>query len=86
MIVPLPKAQSRISDQAGIPTREWYNYFRSMLTDAEGNPELEAQIQAILIRLAALENGSVNFQLLGLDSVIVVGTPSNGFVKINLDC
>lgn len=81
----IPKAQSRLSDASGIPTREWYNYFRALLDAADGNPELEAQIQAILVRLESLENGSVNFQLLGLDSVIVVGTPSNGFVQINLD-
>lgn len=85
MIVPLPKAQSKITDPTGIPTREWYNYFRSMLESAEGNPALEAQIQAILIRLEALEEGGTNFQLQGLDSVVIYGTPTNGFVKVTLD-
>lgn len=85
MIVPLPKAQSKITDPTGIPTREWYNYFRSMLESAEGNPALEAQIQAILIRLEALEEGGTNFQLQGLDSVVIYGTPANGFVKVTLD-
>lgn len=81
----IPKAQSRLSDQSGIPTREWYNYFRSLLEAADGNPALEAQIQAILIRLEALENGGVDFQLLGLDSVVVYGTPANGFVRVTLE-
>lgn len=85
MIVPLPKAQSKITDPTGIPTREWYNYFRSMLESAEGNPALEAQIQAILIRLEALEEGGTNFQLQGLDSVVIYGTPANGFVKVTLE-
>lgn len=83
IIVPLPKAQSRISDQSGVPTREWYNYFRSMLESAEGNPALEAQIQAILVRLEAIEEGA-DFTMLGIDSVQVFGTPSGGLVKITL--
>lgn len=82
----IPKAQSQISNSSGVPTREWYTFFLSLLQSAEGNPALEAQIQAILIRLEALENDAgVDFQLLGLDSVIVVGTPQNGIVQINLE-
>lgn len=82
----IPRAQSPLVDRAGHPTREWYSFFLSALEAADGDSDLEEQIRAILARLAALEDSSpLNFQLLGLDSVVVSGTPQNGYVQINLD-
>ena len=82
----IPRAQSPLVDRAGHPTREWYSFFLSALEAADGDSNVEEQIRAIIVRLAALEGSSpLNFQLLGLDSVIVTGTPQNGHVQINLD-
>lgn len=82
----IPRAQSPLVDRAGHPTREWYSFFLSALEAADGDSSLEEQIRTILARLAALEGSSpLNFQLLGLDSVVVSGTPQNGYVQINLD-
>ncbi len=82
----IPRAQSPLVDRAGHPTREWYSFFLSALEAADGDSNLEEQIRAIIARIAALEGSSpLNFQLLGLDSVIVTGTPQAGQVQINLD-
>lgn len=67
---------------SGTATREFYNFLRQLATLA-GNAELQAEIDAILVRLEALEEGE-DFTIQGPLSVAVTGQPSNGLVMLAL--
>lgn len=83
----LPRPQARIADGGGTPTREWFDFFRSLLafvqTQDGDNSAVEAQIAAIIARLEALENeGAPTID--GLNSVQVTGSLESGLVQIQL--
>lgn len=87
--ITIPAASKAIINQkdgpqgnAGTATREFYNFLRqlaSITTDAD----IQAEIEAILIRLDEIEVGS-NFTIQGPYSVAVVGQPSTGLVALSL--
>jgi hypothetical protein len=87
--ITLPAASKSIINQkdgpqgnAGTATREFYNFLRQLAT-LTSNAELQAEINAILVRLEELEQGS-NFTIQGVLSVAVTGQPSNGLVALAL--
>lgn len=81
----IPRPQAPLIDRGGLPTREWYTYFLEMTAAASGNPELETELRQILARLAELEQASpINFNVVGLSSVDVFGSPQNGYVQVSL--
>ncbi len=85
MEYPIPKASSTLVDGRGAPTREWYNFFRTLLGDQSGD-DFEAQLQALAARVATLEaDESASFSIQGGGSVTVYGTPQGGIVQITLD-
>lgn len=76
----LPKVQQPVSDARGFASREWYAFFRS-LAGLDG-ATLQAEIAALVDRVAALEDGqSLTFN--GAQSVTV--TNVDGTITISLD-
>lgn len=67
---------------AGTATREFYNYLRQLAT-LTGNAELQGEIDAIILRIEALEAGE-DFTIQGQFSVAVTGQPSTGLVMLAL--
>jgi hypothetical protein len=87
--ITLPRANQALINQrdgpqgnAGTATREFYNFLLQLAT-LTSNAELQAEIEAILVRLEALEQGS-DFTIQGNLSVAVTGQPSNGLVALAL--
>lgn len=81
---PIPKAASAIADARGAPTREWYNFFRTLLGNQSGEA-FEAQLQALAERVSELEEGeAASFIIQGGNSITVYGTPAGGVVQIGL--
>lgn len=81
----LPRPQAPLSDGAGFPTREWYDFWRQSADGAESLAEIEAQIVAIEAAIAALEaSGGNSATLLGPASVTVSGTLAGGAVTFRL--
>lgn len=81
----LPRAQAA-SNGGGPFTREWYDFFRSLLQFVGDNSDSAAQIQEILSRLEALENEADDpaATINGLASVQVFGSLESGLVQIQL--
>ncbi|KMM77081.1 hypothetical protein ACP93_02670 [Xanthomonas sp. NCPPB 1128] len=68
-------------------TQEWHTFFL-MLRDAAGSDtDLQAQIDALAAKVAALPagSGSATFSLRGIGSVQLDGSPAAGAVQIMLD-
>lgn len=81
----LPRAQSNIADRRGVTTKEWYDFFLSLLQFVGEESEQGAIIQSILDRLQALEDADDTDAIIqGSGSVNVLGMLSNGFVQIRL--
>lgn len=81
----LPRAQSSIADRAGSPTREWYAFFRALLSFYQESGSLPAEFSELEARVSVLENESgADFSISGLMSVSVQGTPQSGQVQIYL--
>ena len=81
---PIPKAGAAIVDGRGAPTREWYNFFRTLLGSQAGE-DVDAEIQALAERVSALEaEHTTSFTIQGLGSVVVHGSPQSGIVQISL--
>lgn len=78
----LPRAQAA-SNGGGPFSREWYDFFRSLLEFVGDNSDNAAQIQEILARLDALEDEE-GATIQGLQSVKVQGTLDDGVVQITL--
>lgn len=86
--MPTPAEQPRFSepvvDQRGYVTRAWADYFLRMAS-AQSSDDLRQLYEALAARVAELEEGQVaQFQILGPQSVIVQGVPSNGVVILSL--
>ena len=83
----LPRAQAPLAERSAPPTREWYDFFRNLLRFAETLAGVDgALITDILNRLDQLEADSLgNFQIQGLMTVKVTGTPQSGIVQLRLD-
>lgn len=84
--VTLPRANSAPIDARSLQfTTEWYNFFRGLL-GGEAGDSLEAEIQALAARVAALEaDDTGDFIIQGVGSVSVYGTPQTGVVQVTLD-
>jgi len=67
---------------AGTATREFYNFLRQ-LASLTGSEALQAEIDAILVRLLELE-AAESFLINGPASVLVSGQPSSGIVTLTL--
>jgi hypothetical protein len=82
----LPRAQSVISDGRGVTTKEWYDFFLSLLRFVGEEESQAALIQDILNRLKALEDEEdpQDAIIQGLRSIQVNGTLENGLVQITL--
>lgn len=86
-MVAIPRPQAALSNRAGYPTNEWYTYFLQ-LRDFAGLSESQVeQLNQLAARIAELENssGSGGFQIMGVGSVQVFGTPAGGIVQIYLE-
>ncbi|MDH0977739.1 hypothetical protein N5C16_00470 [Stenotrophomonas sp. GD03908] len=86
--MPTPAEQPRFSepvvDQRGYVTRAWADYFLRMAS-AQSSDDLRQLYEALAARVAELEDGQLaSFQILGPQSVIVQGVPSNGVVILSL--
>lgn len=86
--MPTPAEQPRFSepvvDQQGYVTRAWADYFLRMAS-AQSSDDLRQLYEALAARVAELEDGQLaSFQILGPQSVIVQGVPSNGVVILSL--
>jgi hypothetical protein len=80
----LPRAQAP-ANTGGAFTREWYDFFRAIRPLAADNEALQAEIDAILVRLQALEDAPVTEATInGLSSVQVLGSLESGLVQILL--
>lgn len=82
----IPKPTEPLLDQFGKVSTPWYNYLRTRFGDAAADgiiASIEAQIADLLARVEALEEGG-STQLLGPESVRVVGTLQNGVVQFTL--
>lgn len=80
----LPRAQAA-ANGGGPFSREWYDFFRAIQPLTAGNTELQAEIDAILVRLAALEDAPADAATInGLASVNVTGSLESGLVQIQL--
>ena len=83
MAIPTPKPQAAMVGPNFWPTTEWYNYLKQAYEDAAGNAALQAEIDAIILRLQALEAAGA-FVIQGPMSVRVTGTPADGLVQVTL--
>lgn len=82
----LPKPSAPMVDTNGRPAREWYSAFIRLLDETPGPVNnLQSVVKNILTRIEELEkSGHLNFTINGLDSVMVDGAPSSGYVQIAL--
>lgn len=81
----LPRAQAA-ANGGGPFTREWYDFFRAIQPLTADNTELQAEINAILVRLEALEDAPIDYATInGLASVEVLGSIESGLVQILLE-
>lgn len=81
----VPKIQEPIAGPGGFTSRAWYAYFESLRVAANGNAAIQKAIDSILARLAALEDDAeVDFQILGVGSVLVQGSVADGMVQLTL--
>lgn len=80
----LPRAQAPIA--GNIPTtKEWYDFFQSLLGDSIG-ADLAEQLATLAARVAELEqNAPGSFTIQGFGSITVAGTPEAGIVQIYLE-
>lgn len=77
----IPRANSAALEQSGAFRPEWYNYLRSILSDAVNDQDFDA----LVARVQALEEGqSQTFIISGFGSILVSGTPEGGIVQITL--
>ncbi|WP_369916546.1 hypothetical protein AB8810_11175 [Xanthomonas sp. NCPPB 3005] len=87
--IAIPRVQGALADRAGLVTQEWYSFFLALRDNADGNAELQEQIDAVVAQIAKLMDGggggSASFQMQGIDSVLVTGTPAGGAVQVTLD-
>lgn len=85
MASPLPKMGAAVVGPDGIARNEWWLFWRDQAETLIANGVDPAVIADILARLDALESeGDLNFQIVGLASVQVFGTPQQGAVSITL--
>lgn len=82
MALPTPKPLAAMVGPSGYPTTEWYNYLKQTFEAAAGNAALQAQIDALVQQIADLD---IDFSISGPQSVRVLGNPSDGLVRLNLD-
>lgn len=81
----IPRAQTSVDKLGGLITPEWYRFFQQLLLAAQEAGILPGVIEDILARLSELEQESEqSFLIQGLVSVQVLGTPSDGFVQLQL--
>lgn len=82
-----PKPSEPFLDARGLVTRPWFNYL-SALTPSEASAEIELQLQALDLRVSALEGEggglSQSTRAYGQFSVQSNGTLSDGVVVFNL--
>ncbi|NYF21902.1 hypothetical protein HDC36_003378 [Xanthomonas sp. JAI131] len=87
--IAIPRVQGALADRAGLVTQEWYSFFLALRDNADGNTELQEQIDAVAAQVAKLMGGSgggsASFQMQGIGSVLVYGTPAGGAVQVTLD-
>ncbi|WP_057659258.1 tail fiber domain-containing protein [Pseudoxanthomonas dokdonensis] len=82
----LPRVQSSIADGRGATTKEWYDFFRELLSFVRRAQGDSAELAEIEARLTALEESQIPpFTIVGPNSVRVFGTPADGMVSIILD-
>src|ERR1700741_4960320 len=76
----LPNAASRLVDQKGSATQEWRDFFLRLSGQAD-----TAELRALYEELAAkVDSLGGEFRIMGLLSVKVQGTPTNGVVALSL--
>lgn len=76
----LPRAQGALTDAAGHPLPEWYDYWR-MIGEALDVAESDAERIAILeAAVAALQQAGESVSITGTESVRVLGSSADGYV------
>lgn len=81
----LPRAQAQFVDNAGRPTREFYDFLRGLITLIDSANGDSSAIADLLARVEALENeGASSAIIQGLMSVAVNGTLAGGVVQVYL--
>ncbi len=81
----IPRPNSAPLTDRGLLTTEWYNYLRNLSTQG-ANETLQAEIAAIAARVAALEGqGAADAVIVGLGSLLVTGSLSDGQVFVQLE-
>lgn len=81
----LPRAQAQFVDNAGRPTREFYDFLRGLITLIDSANGDSSAIADLLARVEALENeGASSAIIQGLMSVAVNGTLAGGVVQLLL--
>ena len=83
MATPLiPKANAPFSTQGAPPTREWWQYLDLVGRNAADVSGLETRVSALETEFSELP--SYSFTVTGLQSVSVIGQPSQGNVTLAL--
>ena len=83
---PIPRANAAPLDERTKAFRtEWYNFLRTLASQAT-NSNLQAEIEALAVRVLALEDAeSLAAVIVGLGSVLVSGTLADGQVFVQLE-
>lgn len=78
----LPRAQSPLADRGGYPTREWYAFWAGLQAGTD-DADVQAQIDAILASIAALESATSPTLAQG-PGIQILGILANGYAQVRL--
>jgi len=82
--LPIPRAQSVIVNEKGIPTREWYSYLIQLRDGGGLTPAQQEQLNNLIARVKVLEEAGQNLIITGDGSISVNGSAANLVIQITL--
>lgn len=81
-MAPIPKPQAAMTDASRFPTTEWYNFWLE-LQNTTTDPQLQAEIDAILVRIAELEGATYPTLAQG-PGIQILGILADGYAQVRL--
>lgn len=82
--LPIPRAQSVIVNEKGIPTREWYSYLIQLRDGGGLTPAQQEQLNNLVARVKVLEEAGQDLIITGDGSISVNGSAANLVIQITL--